>query len=150
MARHKGGQPRNGNAVKHGLHSLQAAIREVGAQPLDGRSAISRALQQYKAELIEDLGADLTTAQMTLVDLAAQKKLMLDTAMAWIAQNLPVVVSEGDVRFVSLVREAELISMNLARILGQLGIQRRTKPVGTLAEYLEIRGGEESVGPHAS
>lgn len=144
MARHKGGQPGNGNAVKHGLHSLQAAIREVGARPLDGRSAISRALQAYKQELVDDLGADLTTAEMTLVDLAAQKKLMLDTAMAWIAQNLPVVVSEGDVRFVSLVREAELISMNLAKILGQLGIERRTRRIPALEDYIEAKAGSSA------
>jgi len=147
MGKSQGAQVHNKNAVRHGLHSLQAAIREVGAQPLDGRSAVSKALQAYKRELVDDLGGDLTTAQMTLVDLAAQKKLMVDTAVAWIAQNLPVVVSEEDVRFVSLVKEAESISMNLAKILGQLGIERRTKPVGTLAEYLETRG--KHVGPHS-
>ena len=148
MARTQGAQLRNNNAVRHGLHSLQAAIREVGAKPLDGRSAISKALQAYKRELVDDLGTDLTTAQMTLVDLAAQKKLMVDTAVAWIAQNLPVVVSDGDVRFVSLVKEAESISMNLARILDLLGLERKAKPISALTDYLETR--REPVGPQPS
>jgi hypothetical protein len=85
----RSGPPGNQNARTHGMYSLQRAVRERGLDAIDGRSALGRALREYRADLIRDLGGEpnLSTAQLHLVDLAVRDRLLLDSIDAALAER---------------------------------------------------------------
>jgi hypothetical protein len=74
---------------QHGLHALKARVSARGMHALDRRSRASRALAQWRRELIEDLGGigAITTQEATLVEMAARTKLLLDSVDAWLLQQ---------------------------------------------------------------
>jgi hypothetical protein len=85
----RSGPPGNQNARKLGMYSLQRAVRERGLDAIDGRSALGRALREYRADLIRDLGGQetLSAAQLHLVELAVRDRLLLDTLDAALADR---------------------------------------------------------------
>jgi hypothetical protein len=56
---------------------------------IDGRSALGRALREYRADLVRDLGGEenLSTAELHLVDLAVRDRLFLDSLDAALAER---------------------------------------------------------------
>ena len=134
MGRKQGGQPGNKNARTHGLHAVRAALVELGAQPpLDGRSAVAQELHRYQLELVGDLGGDPSTAQRTLVDIVARQKLILDSIDSFLLTR-PFI---HGVELAPVVKQRQVIADALARMLGQLGLQRRVHRGPELAEYIE-------------
>jgi hypothetical protein len=85
----RSGPPGNQNARTHGMYGVQRAIRERGLDAIDGRSALGRALREYRADLIRDLGGQetLSTAQLHLVELAVRDRLLLDTLDAALTER---------------------------------------------------------------
>ena len=82
-----GGAPKgNGNARKHGLNTLKAAVTQLGSRVIPGNTKLGYALKKWRADLIADLGgADaISTQQSALVDLAVKSKLLLDSIDAWL------------------------------------------------------------------
>src|SRR5437870_3364488 len=76
-----GGQRQRRAARAHGLYKLRNTVRELGGRVIDGRTSIGKALGQWRAELIADLGGtdSVSTQEKALVDLAVRSKLMLDS-----------------------------------------------------------------------
>jgi hypothetical protein len=77
----RSGPPGNQNARRHGLYTLKRAVRERGLDAIDGRSALGRALREYRADLVRDLGGEenLSAAEIHLVDLAVRDRLFLES-----------------------------------------------------------------------
>src|SRR5262245_26616036 len=77
----RSGPPGNQHARTYGMYSRQRAVRERGLEAIDGRSALGRALREYRADLIRDLGGEeaISSAQLHLVELAVRDRLLLDT-----------------------------------------------------------------------
>ena len=144
MARTQGAQPKNGNAVTHGLHKMKLMLKELGTTPIDGRSAVAVALRDYAAELAADLGGSPSTAQATIIDLCGRQKVLLDSIDSWLFNNTPIKVEGNDVKLASVIKDREQIASNLAKYLGMLGLQRKAKPITALTTYLESRG---TLGP---
>lgn len=145
--RPSGGAPEgNANARTHGLYSLKRAVNEVGLKAIDGRSAVGRALSQWRADLVHDLGGqdNVSTQQEALIDLAVKSKLLLDSVDAWLLTQ-PSLVNRRKKALLPVVRERQQLADGLARYLGQLGLERRVK-VPTLAEYLAGLGDGEEDG----
>src|SRR2546422_775484 len=69
---------------RHGLVTLKATLRALGPRVIDRRTRMGRALAAWRADLVRDLGGDVTTAQTALVDLAVRTKLLLDSIDAWL------------------------------------------------------------------
>jgi len=63
---------------------MKRALRELGDRALDGRTSVAKALAEWKAELIDDLGGRpaISTQQTAIVDLAVKTKLILDSVDA--------------------------------------------------------------------
>jgi hypothetical protein len=55
---------------KHGLVRLRAAVRELGPRVLDRRTTLGKQLAAWRADLVRDLGGDVSTQQAAIVDLA--------------------------------------------------------------------------------
>lgn len=133
MARNKGGQPGNGNAMTHGLHRMKLMLRELGTTPFDGRTAIAVALRNYAEGLEADLGGSPSTAQATIIDLCCRQKVLLDSVDSWLFNNTPIKVEGDDVKLASVIKDREQIAVNLAKYLNMLGLERRQKSVTDLA-----------------
>jgi hypothetical protein len=97
---------------------------------LDGRSALVRHARDLKNSLVTDLGSDLSTAQLMLVDRVALLATFAESCEAkWItsAGELPI-----DPSYNGAVGQ-------LRHILAQLGLKRVPRPVRTLAEHIKAR-----------
>jgi hypothetical protein len=71
------------------VYARKRAVQERGLEAIDGRSALGRALREYRADLVRDLGgeANLSAAELHLVDLAVRDRLFLDSLDAALADR---------------------------------------------------------------
>jgi hypothetical protein len=120
---------------KHGLTLLKRAVNGLGNRVIDRRTATGKALTKWRADLIEDLGGDVSTQQSALVDLCVKSKLILDSIDTWILGQ-PSLINARKKSLFPVVIQRQTLADGLARYLAQLGLARRTK-VQTLAELLD-------------
>jgi hypothetical protein len=123
----RSGPPGNKNARTHGMYSLKRAVQERGLDAIDGRSALGRALREYRADLVRDLGgeANLSTAELHLVDLATRDRLLLDSIDAALAERPLVNRKRGTVA--PAVEARFRMADSATRRLQALGLKRRTR-----------------------
>ncbi len=139
----------NQNAQKHGLTTLKQAVKGLGGRVIDKRTTLGKALGKWRTDLIQDLGGKetISTQQEALVDLAVKSKLILDSIDAWLLTQRSLVNTRKR-SLLPAVRERQQLADGLARFLGQLGLERRSKKVPSLTEYLntKYRDSEENDG----
>ena len=123
-----------------GLYALKRAIRGLDMGKVDRRYRVFRVLAEWRESLLLDLGGqeNLSTQQVAIVDLAAKSKLLLDSLDAWLLQQ-PSLINARKKSVLPVLRERQQLVDSLARILGQLGLERKAKPVPTLAQYVGER-----------
>jgi len=145
----------NGNSKKatrhyatHGLTALKQAVKGLGGRVIDNRTTLGKALRKWRADLIQDLGGNetISTQQEALVDLAVKSKLILDSIDAWLLTQRSLVNARKR-SLLPAVRERQQLADGLARYLGQLGLERRTKEVPSLTEYLNTKYGSPETSP---
>ncbi len=138
----------NQNAQKHGLTTLKQAVKGLGGRVIDRRTTLGKALAKWRADLIQDLGGSetISTQQEALVDLAVKSKLILDSIDAWLLTQRSLINARKR-SLLPAVRERQQLADGLARYLGQLGLERRTKEVPSLTEYLNTRYGSPETSP---
>jgi hypothetical protein len=123
----RSGPPGNKNARTHGMYALKRAVQERGLDAIDGRSALGRALREYRADLVRDLGGkqNLSTAELLLVDLAVRDRLFLESLDAALAERPLVNRKRGSV---APALEARFrMADSATRRLQALGLKRRTR-----------------------
>ena len=129
-----GAQRGSHNALTHGLSVLKRAVNGLGNRVIDRRTATGKALAKWRADLIQDLGGNVSTQQAALVDLAVKSKLLLDSIDTWLLVQ-PSLVNARKKSLLPVVRERQTLADGLARYLAQLGLERRVK-VPTLDDML--------------
>jgi hypothetical protein len=94
----------------------------------------------WRQDLLSALGGqDATSPQeQALVDLVVRTKLYVDSIDAWIMEQ-PSLVQARRKSILPVLRERQTLADSLARLLGQLGLQRRAKDVPNLQAYLASR-----------
>ena len=124
----RGAQKGNRNALKHAYYRQKGAIYGLDTRRLDRRYTLGRALAQWRAALIRDLGGEkaISTQQEALIDLAVKSKLLLDSIDAWLLAQ-PSLVNARKKALLPVVKERGVLADALARYLGQLGLERRVK-----------------------
>lgn len=63
----RSGSSGNKNARTHGMYSLKRAVQERGLEAIDGRSALGRALREYRADLVRDLGGEANLSTLSFI-----------------------------------------------------------------------------------
>src|SRR2546422_10923385 len=144
--RSRGQRPRP--HLKTGVHRLKRAVQALGSRALPPRStALGRALHEWRASLIADLGGEeaVSTQQLALVDLAVRTKLLADSVDAYVLA-MPSPVNRQRRCLHPVVRERQALVGQLQSILRDLGLERRQKPAMDLGAYLaaKARGGDGS------
>ena len=132
-------QKDNPRRTTHGLVILKRAVNGIGNRLIDRRTVTGKALAKWRADLIHDLGGDISTQQSALVDLAVKSKLLPDSIDAWLLSQRTLVVYRKRT-LVPVVRERQQLADGLAKYLGMLGLDRRSKEV-TLTDYIQEQYG---------
>src|SRR5437870_8102778 len=123
---------------KHGLTTLRRTVEAIGGRLLDGRTTLAKQLAAWKADLVRDLGGDVSTQQAAVIDLAVRTRLLLDSIDAWLLTQ-PSLVNARKRALLPVVRERQALADALARYMSLLGLERRARPVAVLTEYLAAR-----------
>jgi len=127
---------------KHGLSKLRRSVTNLTTRRLDGRSALAVAVRRWKEDVRRDLGGDLTRAQESVLELAAQAWVIVSSLDDWIARQ-PSLVNARKKTLLPVVAQRMQIAEGLARHLERLGLERQAKPVETLENYLARKAEEE-------
>lgn len=136
--------------AKHGLTALKAKVKIRGLHAIDRRTSAARALLSWRTDLLEDLGGEeaVSAQRRALVELVTRTKLYVDTLDAWIMEQ-PSLVHARKRALLPVVVQRQQLADSMARILGQLGLERRAKQVPRLDEYVAKRyGQDEARDPH--
>jgi hypothetical protein len=138
-------KPRNTTA-QPGYWAAKHALARFGKHVIDGRSRVAHALDEFRDELIADLGGPeaVSRQQRVLIDLAVKTYLMVQSIDNYIL-NLDHLVQRKKKALWPIVRERTVLADSLARYMNMLGLARREKPVPSLEDYLASQ--QEQVGP---
>lgn len=110
---------------KHGLYRAKRTLMKVGSNAIDMRFTVGKELLKWKADLIADLGGNVSTQQCALIDLG-QSKLLLDSVDSWLLIQ-PTLVNQRNKSLIPVVRERTQLADSLSRYLLALGLQRVEK-----------------------
>lgn len=132
----------------HGGYTLKRAAMKLGNRVIDRRTSIGKALAQWQAELVADLGgrAMISTQERALVELCVRTKLMLDSVDTWVLQQPTLINNRKRALHPAVVQRTQLADA-LSRYLSQLGLKRRARPVESLSDYLVGRSAIADAGP---
>lgn len=119
----RGARLGNINSQTHGLTVLKRAVNGLGNRLIDRRTATGKALARWRADLIADLGGDVSTQEETLIDLAVKSKLMLDSIDVWLLTQ-PSLINQRKRSLIPVVKERQALADGLAKYLAQLGLKR--------------------------
>jgi hypothetical protein len=121
------------------VFGLKAALKRRGLRALDGRSSLARNVAAWRAEVIQDLGGDLSRAEATVLDMAAAGVAVLHVVDAWIGAHPEQIVNGRKRSVAPVVRERIAVAAHVKDLLVTLGIRRRPPPTKTLMEVLRER-----------
>ncbi len=141
------GTPSGLNRPRTGLRALKGRVAIRGLAAIDRRTAAARALLDWRRELLADLGGEpqLSASQKALVELAARTRLYIDHVDAHLMEMSSLVTRRG--RLKPLVEQRQRLVDSLARVLGQLGLERRAKPVTDLQTYISQKYAKDKAEP---
>ena len=126
---------------RSGFYALKTTLRALGPRVVDKRTHLGKQLAAWRDDLVRDLGGDLSTQERVLVDLAVRQKLLVESVDAWLLTQRSLVNSRKRA-LIPVLRERQALADGLARLLGQLGLQRRARPVPSLHDYLAAKAAQ--------
>lgn len=132
---------RAGRPATHGMRSMRRALSQLMTRRLDGRSAIAVAVRRWKEDVRADLGGDLTRAQETILELAAQSWVVLMSIDDYIARQPSLVTKKR--QLLPVVVQRMQMAEGLARQLERLGLERRAKDLDITAEIAALQRARE-------
>jgi hypothetical protein len=130
--------------TRSGLYSLRATLQVLGGRAIDRRTALGQAHEAWRESLIADLGGreELSVQRLALVDLALKSKLLLDSVDAWLL-NQKSLVDKRRRCLLPVVRERTALASSFQSVLRDLGLERKAKPLRSLAELLAQHTAQE-------
>ena len=128
---------------RHGFYALRTTLRALGPRVLDKRTTLGKQLATWEADLVRDLGGDISTQQAAIVDLAVRTKLLLDSVDAWLLVQ-PSLVNARRKALLPVVRERQQLADSLARMLERLGLERKTKEMDVASILAALRTRQSS------
>ena len=125
---------------KHGLYAMKQSIKTLGNRTVDQRTAVGKALAEWRADLLHDLGGEtsVSTQEMALVHEAVTTKLILDSINTWLLSQHSL-INKRTRAVIAVVRDRNTLVTTLRGLLGDLGLSRRSKTVTDLTTYVETK-----------
>ncbi len=118
---------------RHGLTALKARVVLKGLSAIDARTVAARSLMQWRSELLCDLGGEenLSAQKMALVEAVTRTRLFVDHLDAFLLAQ-PSLVNRRKKSVLPALRERQALVDLMARLLGQLGLNRVEKDAGAI------------------
>ncbi len=136
--------------TQSGYYAAKRALMRFGNRTIDGRTSLGKALNQWRAELVNHLGGadSISKQQAVILDLAARTHLLLQSVDNWLLQQ-PSLVNHRKRALLPVVVQRQQLADSLARYMTTLGLERRAKPVPALRDYIteKYNTGGETTGP---
>ncbi|HVS90362.1 MAG TPA: hypothetical protein VHF01_19325 [Candidatus Acidoferrum sp.] len=129
-------KPRS-TTTQPGYWAAKAALTCFGSCARDGRTRVFKALDELRADLVNDLGGPdaITKQQNVILSLALRTHLLLESLDAFIfTMDSPVNKRRRSVY--PVVAERQRLADSLAKYMAMLGLERRQKPIKSLQEHL--------------
>lgn len=126
-----------GTTTQPGYWAAKRALQRWGDHVIDGRSRVARMLDEFRDELLRDLGGREAVSQQerVIVDMAVRTHLLVTSIDNYLL-SLGSLVNRRKRALWPVVRERTALADSLARYMGQLGLQRRERPIPDLNTYL--------------
>ncbi len=138
---------------KHGLYALKSAIKGANGQGdwLKSLGDVGVTLKAWKDALIADLGGEdaVSTQERAVVDMAVRTHLMLESVDRWLLQQ-PSLVNKSRRQLFPVVLQRQQLADALTRYMTTLGLERRSRPVKSLASHVAERYGTSLPGRDSS
>jgi hypothetical protein len=114
--------------------NIRISLKRLNERAIDGRTTIAKHLQQWRSELIADLGGleVVSTQQLAIVVLAVRTKLMIDSVDNLLLTQ-PTIVNARKRTLLPVVLQRQQLADALARYMGQLGLQARRRMLDVTA-----------------
>jgi hypothetical protein len=122
---------------RHGKNALMARVKLKGLSCLDKRTQGAKDLLAWRGELLAALGGaeNVSPQKRALVDIITRTRLYLDVLDHWLlAQPSLVIVRRRSI--IPALRERQGLADSLARLLGQIGLERQAGPIMDLKDYI--------------
>lgn len=121
---------------RRGMNAEKARVKLQGLDAIDRRSCGGRSAVALKESLTDALGGpeELTPQKAKLADFIVRNCLILDCIDAWIFAQPTIINDKGQV--LDILQEHLSLTNSTARIIGQLGMERRLKPPKSLQDYV--------------
>lgn len=112
--------------------------RLLGDRAIDGRTALAKELAEERRELIAALGgeSEVSPQELAIIDMIAQKRVRRRIAGQWALLNRDRLFDRRKKKMAPIALELEQMEEAEVRLLKELGLKRRAKPVKGLAELL--------------
>jgi hypothetical protein len=129
-----------------GYWAAKRAMQRFGDHVIDGRSRVARALDEFRDDLIRDLGGEeaVSQQQRVIVDLVVRTHLMVQSLDNYLL-TLGSLVNRRKRALWPVVRERTALADSLAKHLAMLGLEKKQPPEKKLHEYIAEPVGDE---PH--
>lgn len=123
---------------KHGLTSVVKAANGFDPKELDGRTTLAKELMQERTSLIAALGGpeEVSPQELALIDMIAQKRVRRRIAAQWALLNRDKLFDRRKKKLAPIAMELEQMEESEVRLLKELGLKRRAKPVVSLGDML--------------
>ena len=126
----------------HGHYALHEALKDYSHQEgwLAELGETGEALQAWQTAIIHDLGGEdqVSAMQMSILEIATKTHLMVFSIDQWILKQ-PSLINRSKRQLFPIVQQRQSLADSLARLMGQLGLEKRSKTVADLEEYLETK-----------
>jgi len=99
------------------FYALKVTLRALGPRLIDRRTHLGKQLAAWRADLVRDLGSDVSTQQAAIIELAVKTKLLLDSIDAWLLTQ-PSLVNRRRRALLPVVRERQTLADALAAVAG--------------------------------
>jgi hypothetical protein len=123
---------------RHGFSALKRRVAIKGLDAFDLRSAAARRMISWRDELVAALGGqeNVTPQEYALLEMLIKTRLLLEHIDGYIL-GLDSLVNRKKHSLKPIVRERLTLVDTCSRLLSQLGLKRREKPVPDLKDYLK-------------
>jgi hypothetical protein len=120
---------------RHGLTAVKSAVKCRGLSVVDMRTSAARSLMQWRSALIRDLGGEesLSAQKMALVEAVTRTRLFVDHLDAFLLSQASL-INKKKKSVLPAVRERQSLVDLMARLLGQLGLDRVARESGAIPE----------------
>jgi hypothetical protein len=122
---------------RHGLPALKRRVAIKGLDAFDLRSAAARRMIDWRDELVSALGGqeNVTPQEYALLEMLIKTRLLLEHVDGYVL-GLDSLVNRKKHALKPIVRERLTLVDTCSRLLSQLGLKRREKPIPDLKDYL--------------